>query len=84
MNADQAMQAIITAIRTETGDVQAQIDATTAADDVEGWDSLSHVRIVMRIEAILGLTIDMDRSYGAANVGELLALVLESPSTGKG
>lgn len=48
--------------------------ATTAAD-VEGWDSLMHVTLMVNIEAALGVRFTSSEVAGFANVGELVDLI---------
>jgi acyl carrier protein len=67
--------AVVAAIREETGDASAEIDRGTVADDIPGWDSLAHVRIVLGIERRLGLKISVAATYDADNVGELVDMV---------
>lgn len=62
------------AIAHETGAAADGITDETTAIDVPGWDSLTHVRIMFRIEATSGQSVDMDASYQAETVGELIDL----------
>jgi acyl carrier protein len=48
--------------------------ATTSAD-VDGWDSLSHAMLIMKVEQEFALELPFDRVYDLANVGELADLV---------
>jgi acyl carrier protein len=45
------------------------------ADEVEGWDSLGHVRLMVAIEKALGISLSTSEITGLANVGELAAVV---------
>lgn len=76
MDEAQVLAAVITAVRQETEDETTEITAQTAASDVPGWDSLAHVRIVMNIEAQLGMSIEINDTYAAGNVGELVDLIV--------
>jgi acyl carrier protein len=49
-------------------------DATTAAD-VEDWDSLNNVRILLALEEEYGVDLPVDELEGLRNVGELVGLV---------
>jgi acyl carrier protein len=44
----------------------------TAAADVEGWDSLAHVSIVVAIEKEFGIQLGVKHSSKLKNVGELV------------
>ena len=42
------------------------------ANDIENWDSLSHVRLIVAIEQELGIKFDLSQASNAKNLGELL------------
>lgn len=44
----------------------------TCIEDVEGWDSLTHVLIIGDLETKLGISIPVDEAIEIATVGELL------------
>jgi len=45
------------------------------ASQVEGWDSLGHVRLVVAIERALGITLSTAEITGLANVGQLVQVI---------
>ncbi len=47
----------------------------TTARDIQNWDSLNHVRVLVRIEREYGIDLPVGDVESAKNVGELLALV---------
>jgi acyl carrier protein len=47
----------------------------TTAKDIEGWDSLNHVRLLLRIEQRYGIDLPIGDIEDAKNVGELLAII---------
>jgi acyl carrier protein len=49
--------------------------ATLTADDVEEWDSLSHVPLILAIESIFGITFRVGEVEFTRNVGELADLI---------
>ena len=50
---------------------------TTAASDVDGWDSLMHITLIGTIEAELGIKFSMKDVIGMKNVGQLIDKVQE-------
>jgi acyl carrier protein len=48
-----------------------EIDRTTTADRVPGWDSLSHVRIILAIEAEYGIRFTTVEVLRMKSVGDL-------------
>ena len=53
------------------------IDPSTTAQDVDGWDSLAHIRLVVSIEKALGLRFTAAEISGLVNVGEMAELILK-------
>ncbi len=47
----------------------------TTANDIRGWDSLNHVRLLVRLERANAISFSADEIEGTKNVGELLALI---------
>lgn len=47
----------------------------TSAEDIGGWNSLSHAKLLARIETKLGRQLPLERVYAAANVGELIDFI---------
>jgi acyl carrier protein len=68
--------AIIRDIMADVLDIDADdIGPDTTADDVEEWDSLSHIRLMVAIERRFGIAFDNAEIAELQNVGELVALV---------
>jgi acyl carrier protein len=53
---------------------------TTRADDIEGWDSLSHLILLTGIEKRFDVTLPTLEAHAAQNVGALVDLVWHSVS----
>jgi len=67
--------AIVAAIREETGNGTLAIEREMTAMDVPGWDSLAHVRILLNLEDRVGVAVDVDQTYRAACIGDLIGIV---------
>src|SRR5687767_2335526 len=48
-----------------------EITRETSALDVDGWDSLTHTVLLLRVESEFGVRLPLDRTGALANVGEL-------------
>jgi acyl carrier protein len=51
------------------------ISESTTADDVEEWDSLSHIRLIVAIERKFGFKFKNSEIETLKNVGDLVRLV---------
>lgn len=45
------------------------------ADEVEGWDSLAHIRLILTVQKAFGVRFTPRETAQLANVGELAALI---------
>lgn len=55
-----------------------ELNDSTVADDVDGWDSFEHINIVVAVEEEFGFKIPMGKTVTMKNVGEMVDLILES------
>ncbi len=46
----------------------------TTANQVPGWDSLAHVRIMLNIEMETDIEVPIEMTYKTKNIGELVTL----------
>ena len=75
MTRDEIFAALKAAVADETDGSAFDLTFAMTAAEVPGWDSLAHIRIVMNLEARTGAEIDMDKTYRAATIGDLIELV---------
>ena len=52
-----------------------ELTPNSVAEDVEGWDSLAHVRIVVAAEEAYGCRFSTNEITGLKTVGDLVALI---------
>lgn len=52
-----------------------QIGMDTAAEDVDGWDSLAHARLIVAVEKRFGISFPAERLFQLTSVGELVELI---------
>ncbi len=51
---------------------------TTTANDIEDWDSLSHISLLTSVEDEFGVKFDMKAVISLKNVGEMVDLIAKS------
>ena len=56
-------------------DESIQITDEMTADDVEEWDSLNHINLVVAVERSFNVKFTTKEINGLANVGEFIALI---------
>ncbi len=53
------------------------ISEVTVADDIEDWDSLEHINLVLAIEERFGMKFTMGEVTGMKNVGDMIDILME-------
>lgn len=56
------------------------IDRDTTADDVDEWDSLSHIRLMVAIEREFGIKFKNSEIASLTNVGDLVDMIAAKQS----
>jgi acyl carrier protein len=56
-------------------DDELQVNERTTAQDVEGWDSLMHVTLMINVEKAFGIRFRSSEVAALKNVGELAGLI---------
>ena len=51
------------------------VEASTTSDDIEDWDSLEHINLVVAIEKRFGLKFSMVEVNGMKDVGEMVEII---------
>lgn len=60
----------------EVFEYEGALSAATTADDVEEWDSLGHIRLMLAVEQKFGIRFQPSEIIGLKNLGELADLVI--------
>ncbi len=50
---------------------------TSCADDIEGWDSLSHIDLIVAVETEFNMKFNMGETTRLHNVGEMVDIILD-------
>lgn len=83
MTMDAMLDQLQSVFRDVFEDDDITIDRHTSADDVEGWDSLMHVSLMINVERVFGVKFSTTQVASLKNVGELMDLI-ESRRAAKG
>ena len=58
------------------------VDQTTTAQDVDGWNSLAHIRLMVSIEKAFKLRFSAAEIASLKNVGDMVDLILRKQVSG--
>ena len=51
------------------------IDRALTADDVEGWDSLAHIHLIVAVERVFSIRVSASEVHSLRTAGDLIDLV---------
>ena len=77
MTADEIYEALDEVFQDAFDDDSIHVEASTTANDIEDWDSLAHIDLVMAIEERFGVKFTMGEVTGMQNVGEMVGIIQE-------
>lgn len=58
-------------------DEDIHVTSETTADDIEDWDSLEHINLVVAVENKFNIKFNMSEVVKFKNVGEMVDVILE-------
>lgn len=58
-------------------DDEIQVGNSTTADDIEDWDSLEHINLIVAVEKRFGIKFNMGEVTTMKNVGEMADIILQ-------
>ena len=53
------------------------VSESTTADDIEDWDSLEHIKLVVAVENEFGMKFNMNEVTTMKNVGDMVNIIAE-------
>ena len=74
---NNTLQQLVPIFQDVLDDDSLAIDATTTAQDVDVWDSLAHIRLVVSIEKAFSLRFSAAEISELQNVGDMAALIVK-------
>jgi acyl carrier protein len=67
-------------VKDTIGDDDLDLDESTSAADVDGWDSLAHINNIVAVESEYGVVFSSEQLSQFDNLGELQAFLSASRS----
>ncbi len=75
MSRDLIMEKVTEIFREVFDDEELVISDSTNSDDIEDWDSLEHISLIVGMEKEFGLKFDIKQVNQLENVGEMIDLI---------
>lgn len=77
MTRDEIFIAANEVFRDVFDDESITVTDSTTANDIEDWDSLEHINLVVAIEKRFGIKFSMREVTSMKNVGEMVDIIME-------
>lgn len=76
MNRQEILDRLTPIFRDELDNEDIVLTEQTVADDIEEWDSLSHIQLIVAIEKAFGIRFTSSEIQSWNNVGEMMDTML--------
>lgn len=77
MTRDEAYKKLNEIFRDVFDDEEIVVEDATTAEDIEDWDSLEHINLVVAVEKGFGIKFNMGEVNSMKNVGEMMDIILQ-------
>ena len=77
MTREEVFEKLNEVFRDVFDDEDITVTDATNSDDIEDWDSLSHINLVVAVEKEFGIKFSMGETQKMKNVGEMVDIILQ-------
>jgi acyl carrier protein len=79
---DPILTRLTSVFREVFDDDEINLTPQMTADDVDGWDSLAHIRLILSVQKAFGIKFSPVEMSRLKNVGDLISLTREKQAQG--
>ena len=80
MTREAVFQALDEVFQEEFDDDSIHVTEETTANDIEDWDSLEHINLIVAVQKRFHLEFKMGEVTGMKNVGEMVDIIMDRGS----
>ena len=77
MTREEVFEALDEVFQDEFDDESIHVTEATVSDDIDDWDSLEHINLIVAIERRFNMKFTMGEVTGMKNVGEMVDIILQ-------
>lgn len=77
MSEEEIYERLNNVFRDVFDDDEIVVNANTTANDIEDWDSLEHINLIVSVEQEFGMKFNMNEVTTMKNVGDMVNLIKE-------
>lgn len=75
MSRNEILERIAQVLRDVFDDDNIEITEKTTANDIEGWDSLTHITVIASVEEEFDIRFEMREVIGFKNIGDMVTAI---------
>lgn len=76
MNREEVYERLTEVFRNMFDDEDIVLNDNTTSDDIEDWDSLEHINLLVSVEQEFNMKFNMNEVTNMKNVGEMVDIIL--------
>lgn len=76
MDRNEVLEKLTPIFREQLDNEDIELNAETTAEDIEEWDSLSHIQLIVAIEKSFGIRFTSSEIQSWNNVGEMIDSII--------
>ena len=76
MSREEIFEKLNEVFRDVFDDEEIEVGEETTAADIDGWDSLEHINLIVAVERCFGIKFTMGETTGLKNVGEMVDRII--------
>lgn len=76
MDRNEVLEKLTPIFREQLDNDDIELNAETTAEDIEEWDSLSHIQLIVAIEKAFGIRFTSSEIQSWNNVGEMIDSII--------
>lgn len=76
MSREEVMKRLNDVFRNMFDDETIELNDDTTSDDIEDWDSLEHINLLVSVEQEFNMKFNMNEVTNMKNVGEMVDIIL--------
>ena len=76
MSREEVFEVVNEIFRDVFDDDELEITDATTAEDIEDWDSLEQINLIVAMQSRFGVRFSVEEAYSTANVGEMVDLII--------
>ncbi len=80
MTKEEIFERLNNVFRDVFDDEEITVDENTTSDDIEDWDSLEHINLIVAVESEFGMKFNMNEVTTMKNVGDMAKIISERAS----